>query len=234
MREHQVLTADVQVEARAKQLHAHGAALDVPPGPAVTPRTRPENIPIFRNPRLPEGKVRDRLLLVLVARHALSDAHFFKVQLHQLPILGAARTVLLDAEIYRPIRRAIGQPARDQLFDERDDVPNMLGGARRLVRLAAVEGLQVLPKSRLKARGDLPQRLLGLADALDDFVIKVRDIHHVLDGITLGLQAASDQVAKDECAPIADVREVINRRPAAIKANLLPGGVEWNELLHRA
>ena len=53
MREDQVLAAQVQIEAGAEQFHAHRAALDVPARPAVPPRTRPENRPIFWRPRLP-------------------------------------------------------------------------------------------------------------------------------------------------------------------------------------
>src|SRR5207245_6711184 len=40
VREHQVLAAEMQIEARSEQFHAHGAALDVPPRPARSEERR--------------------------------------------------------------------------------------------------------------------------------------------------------------------------------------------------
>ena len=111
---------------------------------------------------------------------------------------------------------------------------NVLRGARRVVRLPAVQRLQVLEERRFVFAGEFAQRRLRFADALDDLVVHVRDVHHVRDLEAFEFEVAPDEVAEDERAPVADVREVIDRRPAAIHADLLAGRIERDELLHRA
>jgi len=66
----------------------------------------------------------------------------------------------------------------------------------------------------------------------DDFVLHVRDVHHLPDGVTLEFEVAADEIAEDERAPVADVREVIDGRPAAIHADLALAG--RCEILNRA
>ena len=233
MREYEVFAAQVQVEARPEQLHAHRAALDVPAGPAFAPRAGPEHLAILRHARLPKREVSDRLLLVFVAAHPLPHAHLIKIQFHQLPIPGAAAAIFLDAEIDRAIRSLVGQAARQELLNERNDLPHVLSRARCLLRQAAVEGLEVVEKGRLELAGELPERRAGLADALDNLVVHVGDIHHLRDGIAFEVQITPHQVAEDERAPIADVREVIDGRAAAVHADRLPGWIQRDELVHR-
>jgi hypothetical protein len=62
------------------------------------------------------------------------------------------------------------------------------------------------------------------ADTLDDFVLHVGDVHDVCDGVALEFEGAADEVAEDERAPVADVREVIDGRPAAIHADFFAAG----------
>src|SRR2546427_5230782 len=53
MRENQVFAPEMDVETRPQDFHAHGAALDVPAGPARAPRTWPENVAVLRQARFP-------------------------------------------------------------------------------------------------------------------------------------------------------------------------------------
>ena len=101
MREHEVLTSQVQVEAGSQQFHPHGAALDMPSGPSFAPRTRPKYFPVFGHPRFPESEIRDGFLGILITLHAFADAHLFKIQLHQLAVLMTRRSIFFDAEIDR-------------------------------------------------------------------------------------------------------------------------------------
>src|SRR5947207_14687923 len=43
MRKHQILSAEMKVEARTEQFHAHRTALDMPAGAAFAPWAGPEN-----------------------------------------------------------------------------------------------------------------------------------------------------------------------------------------------
>src|SRR5438128_10428786 len=55
MREDQVLAASVQVEGRAEIFHGHRGALDVPPGPAPSPRAVPGGLAGLRG--FPEREI---------------------------------------------------------------------------------------------------------------------------------------------------------------------------------
>src|SRR5690348_12398970 len=66
MGKNQILAAQMEVKTFSEHFHAHGAALDVPAGPAFTPRTRPEHVAVLRHTRLPEREVRDGFLRVLI------------------------------------------------------------------------------------------------------------------------------------------------------------------------
>ena len=81
--------------------------------------------------------------------------------------------------------------------------------------------------------GKFAQRGFRFADALDDFVLHVRDVHDVMDVVAFEFEIAADQIAENKRAPVSDVGEVIDRRPAAIHADLLSRRVERNEFLDR-
>src|SRR5262249_10281902 len=97
---HQVLTAKMQIEARPKNFHAHGAALDVPARTSLAPRARPEYISILWNSRFPQCKVRHRFLSVVIALDPFADAHFVEVQFHELAVGAAAAAILFDGKVH--------------------------------------------------------------------------------------------------------------------------------------
>src|SRR6266581_710521 len=55
-----------------------------------------------------------------------------------------------------------------------------------------------------------------LTRTLDDFVLHIRDVHHVHDRVALELKVAPDEVGENKRAEVADVRDGVHRRPAAI------------------
>ncbi len=137
MREFQILAAEVQVETFAEHFHAHGAALDVPAGPAFAERTRPENIAIVRHARFPEREVGDGFLFVFIGGNAFAGAHLVEIQFQQLAVIAAAALIFGDGKINRAVVRFVGDAARDELFDERDDFGDVFGGARFDVRFGS-------------------------------------------------------------------------------------------------
>src|SRR2546427_2736635 len=110
----------MKIKAGPEQFHAHRAALDVPAGAALAPGTGPKHIAILRHARFPESEVGHGFLLIFVAAHALADAHFVKIQVHQLPILAAGSTILLDAEINRTIGGFVSLPTAPALYRPRN------------------------------------------------------------------------------------------------------------------
>src|SRR3954471_1857285 len=108
----------MEIEAGAEQIHAHGAALDVPARTAFAPWTRPKDFAIFRNACLPKGKIGNGFFGVFVGADAFANAHLFEIQIDELTVLAAAAAVFIDAEVNGTVVGAIGDAARDEFFDE--------------------------------------------------------------------------------------------------------------------
>ena len=148
--------------------------------------------------------------------------------------MAAAAAIFINAEINRAVGGLISDTPGDQLFNEADDLRDVFGGARLFVRFETAEGFQILQKGGFKLAGELAQGGLIFAHPLDDLVLHVRDVHHVFHLVAGEFERATDQIGKDERAPVADVGEVIDRRSAAVHAHAFAGGVQWGERLHRA
>ena len=103
-----------------------------------------------------------------------------------------------------------------------------------MMRRKAVERFQILEERGFKFSREFRQSRFGFADAPDDFVLDVRDVHDVRDLEIFEFQITPDKVGKDERAPVADVREVINGRAAAIHPDFFLRGVEGREFLDGA
>jgi len=74
MGKHEILAAEMKIEARPQKLHAHGAALDMPPGPAFAPRAGPGYLAVFSHARFPESKIGDSFLLIFITPHAFTNS----------------------------------------------------------------------------------------------------------------------------------------------------------------
>ncbi len=233
MGEHQVLAAEVEVEIWPEQLHAHCAALDVPAGPALAPRAVPKHLAVLRHAGLPEGEVGDRFLFVLVAADAFAGAHFVEIDVEQLAVFVSGLAVFLDAEIDGAVVGLVSEAGRLEFFDELDDRADERGGVRPVVRHLAAKRLEVGEEGLLEFAGELGQRLAGLVDAPDDFVLHVGDVHDVPHVEAAEGEVAPNDVGKDERAEVPDVREVVHGRAAAVDADLFPGGIERHERLDR-
>src|SRR5687768_17336648 len=110
----------------------------------------------------------------------------------------------------------------------------MLGGAREMMRAEAAERLQIFKESLFERRHKFPQGRAGFADALDDLVLDVGDVHHVSHLVTTELEITPDEIGEDKGAEIADMPEVINRRPAAIHPDFLAIRIQRHKLLDGA
>src|ERR1022692_2239174 len=108
MREHQILAAEMQIKARTENLHAHGAALDVPAGTTFAPRTGPENVAVVRRALLPEREVGERVLGVFIGLDPFAGPHFVKVEFDELAVNTTATAIFFDAEIDRTVGGLVG------------------------------------------------------------------------------------------------------------------------------
>src|SRR5215467_11807866 len=98
----------------------------------------------------------------------------------------------------------------------------------------AVQGLEIIKKRSLESAGEVFKFGPVLTDLLDNLVVHVGDVHDVMNGVSLELQKTTDQVPKDEGAPIADVGEIVHGGAAAVHANFLTCRIQRHEFLHRA
>ena len=233
MRENQVLAAHVDVETGSKYLGAHGAALDVPTGSALAPRAGPKDIAILGHSGFPEGKVRNRLLGILVIAHSLTRAKLLKIEIQQLAVAAASGSVLCDAEVNRPVRRGIGDSARHEFFDQGNNLLNEGRRMRRLMRQQASKRLKILKKRLFKAAGIFSQGRLVVAHSFDDLILDIGDIHHMPDGPSFELDVSARQVGEDKCAEVADMGKIMHGWTAAIKSDAFARRIQRDEFLHR-
>ncbi len=97
----------------------------------------------------------------------------------------------------------------------------MLGGARLDGRRQAAERCHVGLEIRVGILGQLADRDAALGGARIDLVIDVGDVAHIFDviGAVEMAQQAEQHVEHDHRPRIADMREVVDRRPAHIHAH---------------
>jgi hypothetical protein len=107
----------------------------------------------------------------------------------------------------------------------------MFGRPGQMVGLEAIELLQIIQERLLKTRGVFPQRHFLLAYPIDDFVLDVGDVHHLLDRVAPEFEVTPHQIGKHKGAEVANMAVVINRRAATIHADLFPARVQRNKFL---
>ena len=91
MREDVVDAAAMDIEFRAEEGGGHGAALDVPAGPAAAPGRIPADVAIGFVPRFPEREVADAFLFVFVVADAAGGAQFVEIEMRELAVVGELR-----------------------------------------------------------------------------------------------------------------------------------------------
>lgn len=129
-----------------------------------------------------------------------------------------------------PLRR-ISMPVGDQLLHDRDHRRDMVGGTRLDGRRQAAERRRVRAKDPDHVVGQRPDRNVSLGGPRVDLVVDVGDVADVND--VLGPidvpQQPEQHVEDDQHAAVADVQEVVDRRPAGIEPH--PARVDRRERL---
>ena len=91
---------------------------------------------------------------------------------------------------------------------------------------------QVVEEGRLVARGQLADGDALGSRVADDLVVDVGDVHDPGHGVAAPGQVAAQEVGEEEAPEVADVGRRVDRRPAAVDADV--GRVERLEGLERA
>ena len=136
----------------------------------------------------------------------------------------------LDVEVDALIADDVGVPARDKLPDEVEHALDVLGGVRPVVGSLHVEAVHEAEVDLFVLAGELGLGDSAFGSAGDDLVFDVGDVAHVGDVETGPLEVATDDVEDHGRTRVADVRLVVDRRPAHVHRHL--PGLAGNEL-HR-
>ena len=202
VREHEVEAAAVDLERRPVDLLGHHRALDVPARPAAPPRRVPPRVLGRGLVRLPESEV---------ARVALERARLLALLdlVGLLPREPAVLREALDAEV-DVAAALVGIPARDQLFDERDDLRHRVGRLRQVVGHAEAEVAGVLEIPLGRVGGELRARA---GRGVVDLVVDVRDVVDELRVVPARREATTAATSRRRTA--ARCRCAHARRPSA-------------------
>ena len=226
--------AGVDVEMLPEQRHRHHRAFQVPARGAPAPRRLPaHHAPDTGLLGSPEGEVAlvDAALDLLDAR-ALALA--FEVEQRQRAVPRRLGSVEVQ-----PGRQQVGVPEFLEAGRELDHVRYVLGGPRVDVGRQHVERRRVVEERLGVERRDLlDAALLARGRHLDlvlagvgvgDGVPHVRDVHHLPDRDGLPAQRAAQRVGEHVRPHVAQVREVVDGRPAAVHAHDVRGRREVHD-----
>ena len=197
-------------------LPRHRRAFDVPARPARrrdARRRRPRRLAGLR--RLPQHEVHG---VALVGRDidARAGDHLVERTIGQLAVVlhrrHAEQHVLLGD---------IGVAGRDQPLDQRLHLLDVLGGARLDGRRQAAQRRDVLLEVLVGLFGQVADRDAALRRARVDLVVDVGDVADVGDmlGAVEMAQQPVQHVEHDHRPRVADMGEVVDRRPADIHAH---------------
>ena len=215
MRKDEVHAAAVEIDRLAEDRHRHRGAFEVPAGTAASPRRIPGGaaLLVLGLRRFPEREILCVLLRVVVLRHARAGLQFARVEPRELAVGGE----LADREIDRPVVRLVRDALVHQALDERDHFGDIVRRPRIVLRALDAKIFPVPVEDLDHGLGELANLLLLLGRALDDLVVDVGEVHHLLDAPSPQAQHAPQQVLEEERAEVAEVRRVVDRGAARVE-----------------
>ena len=198
----------------------HRGTLDVPAGPAGAPWRVPGGLTGLG--ALPQHEV-ERVAFCLVDLDARTGTQVRELLPGQPAVIRESGHRVIDVAV----RDGIGETARHQPLDHGDDLGNVGGRARLVIRLLHAECVEIRVH-----RGDEPrsQRIVGLAAlarAIEDLVVDVRDVPDVGHAIAGCAEPAPRDVECDLRPGMADVDMVVDRHAADVHAHM--AGLERRE-----
>ena len=193
-----------------QQLVRHGGAFDVPAGAATAPGAVPPRRRIVR--RLPQHEIH-RVTLVWRNLDPRTGDHIVDRPARQRAI----GFVAFDREQHMSLG-GIGVSLGDQIFDHRDHLRNIGGGAWHVVGLKRADFGHIVQKPLGCLGGDLSDRPSALCCARVDLVIHIREVAHIGHmGVAIDMtQQPVEHVKHDHGARIAQMGAVVHRGPTDI------------------
>ena len=212
MREHEVLTAAVELEPFAQQVERHDDALRVPSRTSGAPRGLPARLSRLR--LLPQHEVQRRALLLVRLDPGASPQRVQRLT-GQEPVARDIEHRQID-----PGGRLVRHPAAHQIGDEVDHAVDVGGGVGNLVRSEHAERVHDLPPQGLVSRGELRNRHALGRSPVDDLVLDISDVGDIGDLETAEQQVAAEHVEDEGEPAVSEVRHPVDRRTADVEADL--------------
>jgi len=216
VRELQVGAAAVDVEGLAQQLAGHGRAFDVPAGAAGAEVAGPLHVlGLALLGALPQHRVQ-RVVLAVEHGHALAGMQLVQRLARELAVAGE----LAHRVVHVAVGRAVGQALVFQGGDHREHLRHVLGGARLVRGALDAQRVGILVQRVDHAVGEAADAFLVLHRTLDDLVVHVGDVAHVVHAIAARLEPALHHVEGDHRAGVAEVAVVVDGHAAHVHADL--------------
>lgn len=155
-------------------------------------------------------------LRVIVLRDARAGADLARIEARE----AAIAFELVDGEIHRAVVRLVGGSVRLEAFHEVDHLRNECGRAWIVLGALNAEELAIGVEGLADGIGELGDGDGPLRRPLDDFVVDVGQVHHLFDGPSTHVERATEEVFKQKGPKIAEVRRIVDRRPARVERDL--------------
>ena len=157
--------------------------------------------------RFPEREVARVVLVVAVHIHARAGLHAGHINFRKL----AVRRKFRDAKIGRSVA-GIGESLFGEPLDQLHHVVDVLGGPRDVFGRLEVQRAPVIEIGLNIFVGVLADAHARRRGFLDDAVVHVGEVHHLNDAKALRFQIPPQNILKNKCAEVTDVREIVDRR----------------------
>jgi len=233
MREEEIRAAAMDVEIGAEMAPGHGAALDMPAGPAAAPGALPARL--VGPGGLPEHEI-GRVALIGRDLDAGAGDHVLARAAGKPAIGGEARHreehVVPDwVPDWVPLgtRGDIGVAAGDQALDQPDHLGDVEGRAGLDIGGQRAERRHILMEVTGRAGGEAGDRLARFGGAGDDLVIDIGDVADIGHAGEKAPQQPHQRVEHHHGPGIAEMGEVIDGGTADIDADMR--GIEGDEEL---
>ena len=224
MNGYMVDAAGVNVEMIAEVFHAHRRALNVPAGIAFPPGAFPRQCLIFEFRFCKPQHEIVGIAFIFIDADSRSGFLIVEAEVCKLSVIGIRGHVVIEVSAGH-----IGMTVRFDTLYQFDHIGNVIGRFAHDVGTTDIERIQIFKKRiRIKLR-DFEYRLMALFRRLDDFIFArivvarkvpdIGDVHDVLFIVAEVGKRAIEYVEKHICAQVSDVRVIIHRRTAAVKAD---------------